>query len=249
MLGVAALATSAMDLLQSLTAKKSSSSSPAKTTTGLSQGTSFQLGTPAAITSTSGAVGTTPSTGNLSASTMSALLDAQSQTNVSANSKTRSDALKSLFKQLDGDSDGSISKAEFEDKLGAGGTNVANADAVFAKLDKDGNGSVSLDELGSALKGAGKGGGHRRAGGTVGVGDSSDVTGATTTTAINPDGSTTISTTYADGSKVTSTTAPPSAASTAATASYNAIEKMIQSQADRISAASSAARSSISMNA
>lgn len=245
MLGVAALATSAMDLLQSLTAKKSSSSSPAKTTTGLSQGTSFQLGTPAAITSTSGAVGTTPSTGNLSASTMSALLDAQSQTNVSANSKTRSDALKSLFKQLDGDSDGSISKAEFEDKLGAGGTNVANADAVFAKLDKDGNGSVSLDELGSALKG----GGHRRAGGTVGVGDSSDVTGATTTTAINPDGSTTISTTYADGSKVTSTTAPPSAASTAATASYNAIEKMIQSQADRISAASSAARSSISMNA
>jgi len=239
MLGVAALATSAMDLLQSLTAKKATSSSSAKTTTGLSQGASFQLGTPAAISSTSGtAAGSTPSTGNLSASTMTALLDAQSQTQVSSSSKTRSDALKSLFAQLDGDGNGSISKAEFEDKLGAGGTNVANADKVFAKLDKDGDGSVSIDELGKALKGAGKS--HHGGGGSGGAGDSSDVTGATTSTTVNADGSTTTSITYADGSNVTSTSAVP-ASSTAAAAktSYNAIEQMIAKQAQQISTAAS----------
>ena len=37
--------------------------------------------------------------------------------------------------------------------LGAGGTNLAQADSVFGKLDKDGDGSVSLKELASALKG------------------------------------------------------------------------------------------------
>jgi hypothetical protein len=168
---------------------------------------------------------------------MGALLDAQSQTNVSAQSKTRSDALKSLFAQLDGNSDGSISKAEFEDKLGAGGTNVANADKVFAKLDKDGDGSVSIDELGKALKGAGKshhgGGGH---GG--GSGDGSDVSGATTSTTANADGSTTTSISYADGSKVTSTSAVPSASTTAAArTSYNALEQMIAKQAQQISTA------------
>lgn len=237
MLGVAALATSAMDLLQSLTAKKTASSSSAKTTTGLSQGASFQLGAPSAIPSTTTAT-STPSNGNLSASTMSALLDAQSQTQISSSSKTRSDALKSLFAQLDGDGNGSISKAEFEDKLGAGGTNVANADKVFAKLDKDGDGSVSIDELGKALKGAGK---PRHGGGGSGEpGDGSDVTGATTSNTVNADGSTTTSITYADGSKVTSTSAVP-ASSTAAAAktSYNAIEQMIAKQAQQISTATS----------
>jgi hypothetical protein len=172
---------------------------------------------------------------------MSTLLDAQSQANVSAKSKLRSDALKSLFAQLDGDGNGSISKAEFEDKLGAGGTNVANADKVFAKLDKDGDGSVSIDELGKALKGAGKphhGGGG--GGGMGGGGDGSDVTGATTSTTTNADGSTTTSISYADGSKVTSTSAVP-ASSTAAAArtSYNAIEQMIAKQAQQISTATS----------
>ena len=48
------------------------------------------------------------------------------------------------------------------DALGAGGTNLDNADSVFGKLDKDGDGSVSLGELASALKG-GKGRHHRHA--------------------------------------------------------------------------------------
>lgn len=236
MLGVAALATSAMDLLQSLTAKKNAFASSSKTTTGLSQGGSFQLGAPTSIAATTSATaGSTSSSGNLSTSTMSALLDAQSQTNVSANSKTRSDALKSLFKLLDGDGDGSISKAEFADKLGAGGTNVANAVKVFAKLDKDGDGSVSIDELGKALKGAGKP--HHGGGGG---GDGAQTAGATTTTTVNADGSTTTSISYADGSKVTSTSAVP-ASSTAAAArtTYNAVEQMIAKQAQQISTAAS----------
>ena len=68
-------------------------------------------------------------------------------------SKSRSAALKDLFGQIDGDGDGKISKKEFEAALGAGGTNLKQADSVFGKLDKDGDGSVSLKELASALKG------------------------------------------------------------------------------------------------
>ena len=86
---------------------------------------------------------------------MSALLDAQSQSSAGSTtaSKSRSAALKDLFGQIDGDGDGKISKKEFEAALGAGGTNLKQADSVFGKLDKDGDGSVSLKELASALKG------------------------------------------------------------------------------------------------
>ena len=72
---------------------------------------------------------------------------------------SRSDALKHLFSQIDGDGDGKITKSEFEKALGAGGTNVAKADDVFSKLDKNGDGSVSLDEMSQALNG-GKGRHH-----------------------------------------------------------------------------------------
>ena len=93
---------------------------------------------------------------------MSALLAAQSQSSTGTTAATptsRSDALKDLFSQIDADGDGKITKSEFEDALGAGGTNLKNADDVFAKLDKDGDGSVNLDEMTSALKG-GKGRHH-----------------------------------------------------------------------------------------
>ena len=48
---------------------------------------------------------------------MSALLAAQSQSSTRIDrsaSTSRSDALKSLFSQIDGDSDGKITKSEFE---------------------------------------------------------------------------------------------------------------------------------------
>ena len=67
----------------------------------------------------------------ISPETMSALLDAQSQSSTGSTttaSKSRSDALKDLFAQIDGDGDGKITKSEFENALGAGGTNLAQAD-------------------------------------------------------------------------------------------------------------------------
>jgi Ca2+-binding EF-hand superfamily protein len=88
----------------------------------------------------------------ISSPTMSALLAAQGQsstaTAISAPTSPSS-ALQDLFAQLDANGDGQISKSA----LGAGGTNIAQADDMFSKLDKNGDGSVSLEELSSALKG------------------------------------------------------------------------------------------------
>jgi Ca2+-binding EF-hand superfamily protein len=243
---------SALDALQSLTTPKSKS----PPTTGFSQNTAnpFDLSgsTPASGSPTpaSGATGLSP----LSPSTMSTLLAAQSQpsTTTPASAPTGRDAaLKDLFSQLDANGDGQISKSEFESALGAGGTNLANADSVFGKMDKNGDGSISLDEMSSALKG-GKGRHHHAAGsGSPSAnGSSSDpllqaLDGASSTSTSNSDGSTTTSVTYADGSKVTMTSPAAKTASSSATSSYNFIEQLISRQAQAIS---SGATSSLSMN-
>jgi hypothetical protein len=112
-----------------------------------------------------------------------------------------SDSLKDLFAQIDTNGDGKITKAEFEDKLGAGGTNVAAADNVFNKMDADNDGSVSLDEMATALKPSG---GHHRAhhgGGADALMQA--LQGASSSSTTNSDGSITTTLTYADGSKVT----------------------------------------------
>ena len=187
----------------------------------------------------------------ISPQTMSALLDAQSQSSAGSTtaSKSRSAALKDLFGQIDGDGDGKISKKEFEAALGAGGTNLKQADSVFGKLDKDGDGSVSLDELASALKG-GKGhhGHHAASSSSESDGSNSDpfsqaLQGASSTSVTNSDGSVTTSLTYADGSKVTMTSAAGKSSSASATSSYNFIEQMIQRQAQAISSAATASLS------
>jgi hypothetical protein len=147
-----------------------------------------------------------------------------------------------LLSPLDADGDGQVSKSEFENALGAGGTNLAQADDVFSKLDKDGNITVSLDEMSSALKGKGP---HRHVAGgsTGGDGSSSDpllqaLQGASSTSVTNGEGSTTTSVTYADGSKVTMTSPAATTASSTATSSYNVIERMIAREAQAISSAS-----------
>jgi len=85
--------------------------------------------------------------------TMTALLNAQGQSSAQIMpAVSPPDPLKDLFSQLDADGDGQISEAEFENALGAGGTNPARADDVFSKLDQNSDGSVSLDEMTSALK-------------------------------------------------------------------------------------------------
>lgn len=142
-------AASAIDLLQSLTSKKTATAT---------QGNQFALKAPPssapADSATNLIASTPPSGGNVSPATMSALLDAQSQSGATSSTtatKSKSDALKDLFGQIDGNNDGSISKSEFENALGAGGTNTKNADSVFNKLDTDGDGQVSLKELTAAL--------------------------------------------------------------------------------------------------
>jgi hypothetical protein len=244
-------ASSAIDALKALTSSKSSAQ-----TTGVSQNSAGTFDLPfsngsASIGSGTGSGGTGGS--QISPETMSALLDAQSQSSTGSAttaSKSRSAALKDLFGQIDGDGDGKISKSEFEEALGAGGTNLAQADSVFGKLDKDGDGSVSLKELASALKGGKKDHhDHDKAGDGDGSGSdpfSQAVKGASSTSVTNSDGSVTTSLTYADGSKVTMTSAAGKSSSASATSSYNFIEQMIQRQAQAIS---SGATGSLSVSA
>ena len=251
-------ASSVFDALKSLTSSKSSS----PPTTGLIQDPAnpFDLSgsTASSASSTSGSSAPAfgPGAGSqISPTTMSALLDAQSQSSAGSTTSaptSRSDALKHLFGQIDADGDGQLSKAEFENALGAGGTNIAQADDVFGKLDKDGSGSVSLDELSSALKGKGHHHHHQAGGGSNGAdGSNSDplakaLQGASSTSVTNSDGSVTTSLTYADGSKVTMTSAAGKSSSASATSSYNFIEQMIQRQAQAIS---SGATASVSVSA
>lgn len=238
---------SALDALQSLTASKSSTAS---TGFGQSAAAAFDL------TGSAAAGGSTPSTGpsgfsQISPQTMSALIAAQSQSGATASAFTDpSSALKDLFSQIDADGDGQISKSEFENALGAGGTNLAQADDVFNKLDANGDGTVSSDELSKALKGHG-GHHHHHVGGSGDAG-SADASGSSTdplsqalagsssNSVTNSDGSTTTSITYADGSKVTLTTP---AASSAATSSYNLVEQLIQREAKALSTQAAASLS------
>lgn len=237
MLAALSAASSALDALQAL-----SSSKPKPT--GLAPDASRLFETSGSGAASAGPpiaapVGGAPPSGPLAPGTMSAMLDAQSRPAGSASSP--SDAMKQLFSMLDGDGNGQISKSEFEDKLGAGGSNVANADKVFSKLDTDGDGSVSLDELSAALKG---GKGHHHAPKVASSsGSGSDpllqaLQGASSTTTTNSDGTTTTSMTYADGSTVSMTSAPTGTASSSAASSYNVIEQMIQRQAQASSGGS-----------
>ncbi|WP_319797095.1 EF-hand domain-containing protein [Nitrobacter sp.] len=188
----------------------------------------------------------------ISPATMSALLAAQGQSS-GAPSASASAALQDLFSQIDGNGDGRISKSEFESALGAGGTNLAQADDVFGKLDTNGDGSVSLDEMSTVLKGAGGHGHgrHRHVASSDGSGSADGAGGASpdsllaaidsSTSTTNSDGSVTTTTTLADGTQVTLTSPPssPPSSSTSGTASssYSLMQQVIQREAEAISSA------------
>jgi Ca2+-binding EF-hand superfamily protein len=262
-------ASSAVDALQSLISSKSTSPQ----TTGFAQNPPTPFDTANGSTQTESPPPVTGGAGftQISPATMSALIAAQGQdsgastTSASTTSASTGSAptdpaaaLQDLFSQIDADGDGAISKSEFENALGAGGTNLAQADDVFNKLDANGDGSVSLDEMQKALQGAhGKGGHHHHVadssgsdgssgaadacGSTSGAGGSNSdpllqaLAGATSTSVTNSDGSTTTSITNADGSVITMTSPAASTSSSSATASYNFLEKMIQQAAQAIS--------------
>jgi hypothetical protein len=252
---------SALDALQSLTSSKSSSTQQ----TGFTQGATNPFAIDSGSSRSSGATSSVNS-GNrpqISPETMSALLAAQSQSSASASTSTsstssssssmsRQDALKDLFSQIDADGNGKITKSEFENALGAGGTNLAQADDVFSKLDANSDKSVSLDEMSKALKGghhvhhhAQSAGGSGDASGG-GSGSSQARSGLTRTSVVNSDGSTTTTIKYADGFKVTMTVPGASSASGAGNSPYNWFEQMMQRQA-QASSASSASSTSMSV--
>jgi len=240
-------ASSAIDLLSSLTHGPSTSSSKMGIVP-VGSNTFAVTDTPAtpAPPSPSG-----PTTGPSTPASFNTLLAAQTQSQ--SNPTSRSAALQDLFSQIDADGDGQISKSEFENALGAGGTNLRMADDVFAKMDKNGDGSISMDEMKQSLQGAGRHHHQHRAGG--GGGNGADalaqaLQGATSSTATNADGSTTTTLTYADGTKITMTQPAASSGSTPpananAAASYNFTERLIERQAHAIAAN---AQSSLSLS-
>src|SRR5258707_4412459 len=159
-------ASSALDVIKSLT-----SSSSAQPAGGFGQ-SPFDISGNDSSSASSTPASTSNGFSQISPATMSALLAAQGQSGSTAPAPASpSAALQDLFSQIDANGDGQISKSEFEGALGAGGTNVAQADDVFSKLDKNGDGSVSLDEMKSALQG--HHGGHHHAHDTASTSDSS----------------------------------------------------------------------------
>jgi hypothetical protein len=236
-------ASSAIDSLFGLVSPKQTQS----TGSGQDQPNLFAFQADAASNLQGAGAGPAPGGGaHISPETMSALLAAQSQSGTTFQATSREDALKDMFSKIDADGDGKISKSEFEDALGAGGTNLAQADDVFGKLDKDGDHSVSLDEMTSALS---RGHGRRHHHTASSSGDESNdpllqaLQGATGSTVTNADGSTTTSLTYADGSTVTMTRPASSSASSTATSSYNFLEQLIQRQANALAAQTSSSLS------
>jgi Ca2+-binding EF-hand superfamily protein len=267
-------ASSAIDALQSLISLKSTSTQ----TTGFTQNPPTPFDTANGSTQTESPP---PVTGGaaftqISPATMSALIAAQGQDSSASTTSASTtsaptdpaSALNDLFSQIDSNGDGKISQTEFENALGAGGTNIAQADDVFSKLDANGDGSVSLDEMQKALQGLHGGHHHHHVAdsddstGTDGTssttgtsgsgagGSNSDpllqaLAGATSTSVTNSDGSTTTSITNADGSVITMTSPAATTSSSSATASYNFLEQMIQRAAQAVS---SGAASSLSLN-
>jgi hypothetical protein len=177
-------ATSLIDTLQSLTASGSSSASSQAQSQAAAN--PFQLGASpqTSATPTTGFSAGTSGYSAISPQTMSALLDAQSQSGTTSSTSTStspSDGLQNLFNDIDSNGDGSITKSEFESALGAGGTNTAAADKVFGELDTNGDGSVSMAELKTALQGAGgHHGGHHHMHASSGSGDSTSSTDPST---------------------------------------------------------------------
>src|SRR4051794_8686094 len=105
---------SALEALQSLTSKSSST----KTGLGTAGAASFDFtGTTAAAGNTTPASGSGGSS-QLAPQTLSALIAAQGQSGSSASAPpTRSGALQDLFSLIDSNGDGQITKAEFENAL------------------------------------------------------------------------------------------------------------------------------------
>ena len=163
-----------------------------------------------------------------------------------------------MFATFDTNSDGQISKSEFDSAFGQAGVDSATTDAAFAKLDGNGDGSISQSELASAKHHGhhhhhAEGGGESQGGKSSGQSaidallSSAGANGATSKTATNADGSTSTTISYADGSTIDMTT-PASKSGSLSTATSNSastqsnanlLEQLIQLQSQMLTAATS----------
>jgi hypothetical protein len=173
-------ASAALDAIKSLTSKPSSSQPVGF---GPASGSPFDISAPPSRGSTAGSGFSAGA--QISPATLSALLAAQGQSSTGAAAPAATNArsaLQDLFSQIDANGDGKITKSEFEQALGAGGTNTAQADHLFSQLDKNGDGAVGLGELKSALQGGHHGGHHHvHATSATGSTDADGSTGSSTT--------------------------------------------------------------------
>jgi Ca2+-binding EF-hand superfamily protein len=247
MLAALGAATSLLDALQSVT--KSKSPSAPSNGTGQTPADPFEItgtGAPASSAPSSGGTGFSP----IAPQTMSALIDAQSQ--ASSTSPGSAGALQDLFSQIDGNGDGKLTKSEFENALGAGGTNLTQADDVFGKLDQNSDGSVDLDELKRALQGSGHHGHHHHQVGSASdssSGSATDGTGTTSDPSADPlmqalNASLSTAAGYNSGLSASSLTRVDTSSLTkvsldaagTASSSYTAINQLMQREAQAMSA-------------
>jgi hypothetical protein len=135
MLSAANAASSALDmLLQSLGSSKSSSAN----STGFGQKSSdpFDLFSGTAMSGNSTAASGLEAFSQISPAMMSALFAAQSQSLIGSAAPAatgKPEVPNDLFSQLDANGDGQVTKSEFENGLGAGATNIANAAAASSR--------------------------------------------------------------------------------------------------------------------
>ena len=62
------------------------------------------------------------------------------------NSLSPADFASSMFKKMDTDSDGKVSKSDFETANSANGMTTEQADDLFSKIDADGDGTITESE-------------------------------------------------------------------------------------------------------
>lgn len=136
-----AAATTALDLVSSLTKTLDEATKSAKAKHGV-----FQIaGGDAAATSPAG--GSASAASRIAPGTMNALLQIQGDNEPASSSRGIADK---LFARLDADRDGVVTAGELDASLGDKAS-VEQKTTLFAKLDADGSNGVSRDELANAL--------------------------------------------------------------------------------------------------
>jgi Ca2+-binding EF-hand superfamily protein len=146
-----------------------------------------------------------------------------------------------IFDTLDADGSGGVSKGEFEQMFAKNGDTL-RADNAFDKLDTDQDGAVSAKELAAGLKTEARHK-HRDDDDTV---KTANREGESATTVTNADGSSTTTVSYGDGSSVTMTR-PAAAASATDKFAGNYLERLIQRQADMLTASTAGQAMTVSV--